>query len=355
MRILCVSQNYPAELADVAAYLAKGHMVFAASLRHPRQEHPAGTRRIILKRCDQSKFEKNYLGYLALAVRAAQNCQSAWQALADSDFSPGLVLACASNGLALGLRQRFPGAFLAVYADTKMPALLARSRQLHAARRQIESIAFSEADARFSAFAGAESGCASLPLMTDCGFFCKGPKRPGRQAIVCAGGEGAATIAAIWRECLRFLAINRDWSVAVLLENSLRDFPWRERAAGLPAGLARRMRLCVQPTREEWRDILRESALLFCPRADSAIQGRLLAAMACQLPVAGGEDRGAPLPPGSSLLPWPGLDMSAALALARQEDADRVAAGNRDAVLAHNNAQGIAPAHADWLLGQCGG
>lgn len=353
MRILCVSQNYPAELADVAAYLAKSHMVFVASLRHPRQEHPAGTRRIILKRCDQSRFERNYLGYLALGVRTAQNCATAWQALIDSDYAPDLILACASNGLGLGLRQRFPDSFISVYADTKMPALLARSRELHAARKQIEGIGFSEADARFAAFAWLGGGAQVLPLMIDCEFFCRGAQNPQRQAIVCTGGASCATIAEIWQECLRFLAVRRDWTVAILLENSLRDFPWRERVAALPASLGQRIRLCVQPTREEWRDSLAQSLIVFCPRADSAIMGRLLAAMACEVPVAGSADAAAPLPPGARLLPWAGLDMRATLELFSKADTAGLAAANREAVLAHNSAQILAPAHAEWLLGQC--
>lgn len=309
MRILCVSQNLPAETDPVALALAAipGNEVLSATQQKHAAKHPA-IARMFLRKCDSAKFEKNYLGFVSGALRTARYACSAFSAAANGGFIPDMILSCSSNGAGFALRQAFPEAFIVCFSDSKLGILRPRGRDLFEARLAVQQKQFCESDLAFIDFPGQAEDlrcCQALafPPSVDTVFY-----RPEDGAAPCvtimAGALETKALAGTWNFCLSLLRKKTDIRIRILAENSLKDLRWREIQEGRGEE-SPRIRAEYRPSQESWLAMLRESSAVLCLAADVAIARRLLEAMSCEKTIIVAENSLPFVKPGENCLQLP--------------------------------------------------
>lgn len=312
MRVLCVSQNLPAETDPIALALAAvpGIEVLSATQQKHAARHP-GLARMFLRKCDSAKFEKNYFGFIAQATRTAQDAASAFKMAAQGGFIPDIILSCSSNGAGFALRQAFPEAFIVCMADSKLCALRPRGSEIFEARRAIQQKQFCEAELAFMDFpcqAEELCGCEAevIPPSVDTGFFspCEMPQSSPEITLM-AGALQQNALEGTWKFCLALLREDPDIRIRVLAENSLNDFRWFDNIDALPGDEARRIRPVYKPSLEEWRNMLRECGAVVCLSSDVASCRRLLEAMSCAKAVLVAENTLPFVKTGGNCLPLP--------------------------------------------------
>lgn len=307
MRILCVSQQLPGPLSPIAALLAKNgdNTVLMASMRHRAHATPEAVRRVVLKKCNVEKYEKNYIGYLELAMRTAQNAANAWDALLADGFSPDLILACATNGTAFSLCHKFCDSFIVNYADASLANLARNKSGILEARQFISDIQMKECHLRveYGAQSGEHAGdgsALSMPCCVDLEFFRPAQAAGQKSLLVFCGAMPHFNLNAVLDYLGRLLRDDPSVHIALLAANALQPVAAPDFLARYPEAVRSRIKVLNNLQPDEWLVRIQESAAAICLGLDACSMPAFLQIMACGLPIGVSQSEKAP----GALLPF---------------------------------------------------
>lgn len=356
MKILFISQNLPGQMEPIAREFARdpSNMVLMASMRHRSQAPPFPIRRIMLKKCNVEKYEKNYIGYLELAMRTAQNAGSAWKSMLNDNIYPDLICISASNGIAFGLNEFFPDSLKVSYFESSL--LASADNGLTAARHLIQEQQFKESDLIYARneeqLQDLPAGLTArmLPAFTDTAWFAPS-KTPGRDILLYCGLKPALNLNRLLEDLATWMQSNPGVRLRIIAENALQPAARPAFTERFNPDVRDRIEIVRAASREAWRDILAKSAICICAGADAWPEQRLLDTMSAGVCIATANASQLLQPSLNCLHPpgkqkaWLGLlDMAA-----RGELADTGLKG-REYVKARHAEAAILPRHIDELL-----
>lgn len=290
MRVLCISQQIPGDLESMAQALAvePANTVLMASMRHRNAPELGSVRRILLKKCNVEKFAKDYLGYLALAIRTAQDAASSWQGILATGFEPDLILCCATNGIAFGLREYFAKSFIVNYADAGLLNLYFNNLSLYKARKLIEEQQFESGSLNFRR--GLKQ-CADfrltaakkpkyLPYFTDCAYFTP-ESRPSHNLLLFCGASPEINLNALFSCLSHLLLANPSFRVTIIAENALLGTANPTFLTHFPESCRSRIAILRSLARAQWRDAIHDCGAALCAGLDICSLPRILDIMSC--------------------------------------------------------------------------
>lgn len=367
MRVLCITQNLPGELEPVASGLAADpqNMVFMAALRQSRNVSLPGVRRIILKKCNASRFEKNYLGYCNLALANAGNAARSFASL-EAEYYPDMALVCASNGIGFAVPQIFPRAFMVSYADTRLLDFPVCGHGFYDSRLMIQKTQLMQSDLGFirdpfqqRQLKGLDrSGLHYLPPMVDTEFFKPDEAREQTEPafVVASGSIAEKQLAIFWNQLGELLKKMPACRVALLAEGGLQGWRWEEMARALPGQARERVTIEYSPLKADYLRILRQADFLLCLACDMSVSQRILEAMSAGTLVVAGASRLDYLHAGRNVLAFhmfenrtvPGM-ASAVFKRSRDAEITMIKEEARKTALRFDQKR-ILPGHIDFLL-----
>lgn len=220
------------------------------------------------------------------AVEMGRQALQAFGLLRQSGFVPDVVLLSSALEQGLFLRDAFPDAFVACFAESLPSDGLAGDgkglvRHLLQCRQMLQS----DLVIRLAAEAGTrdpeQRGAVILPYPVDTDYFAplapSGTTSPGAGARVLCAVRDAADVGRLLRLAEALLERRPDCRPVLLCESAAGRESLAEIGASLPAGIEVPERLSLQA----YRDLLRTAAVITAPAAACLSAPVLLEAMSC--------------------------------------------------------------------------
>lgn len=289
MRILFVNHTFPGDLGPLlAAFAAQpGHEVLFASCRGRRDFSVPGVRHVVLFPSRSRRLAGDGAGTaLDRAVETGRQALQAFRLLRKSGFVPDMVLLSSALEQGLFLRDVFPEAFVACFAESLPSDGLAGDgkglvRHLLQCRQMLQS----DLVIRLAAEAGTrdpeQRGAVILPYPVDTDYFAplapSGTTSPGAGARVLCAVRDAADVWPMLRLAEALLAQCLDCRPVLLCESAAGRASLADLGTSLPPGIEVPERLSLQA----YRDLLRTAAVITAPAASCLSAPVLLEAMSC--------------------------------------------------------------------------
>ena len=304
MRILFVNHTFPGDLGPLlAAFAAQpGHEILFASCRGRRDFSVPGVRHVVLSPSRSRRLAGDGAGTsLDRAVEMGRQALQAFRLLRQSGFVPDVVLLSSALEQGLFLRDAFPDAFVACFAESLPSDGLAGDgkglvRHLLQCRQMQQSDLVIRLTAEAENRDQGQQGVVSLPYPVDTDYFSplipngsSGPQAGPR--ILCAARD-AADVWQMLRLADTLLAQSPNRRLVLLCESAAGRESLAELGASLPAGIEVPERLSLNA----YRDLLRTAAVITAPAAACLSAPVLLEAMSCGVvPVLAGDASHRPL------------------------------------------------------------
>lgn len=289
MRTLFVNHTFPGDLGPLlAAFAAQpGHEVLFASCRGRRDFSVPGVRHVVLFPSRSRRLAGDGAGTaLDRAVETGRQALQAFRLLRKSGFVPDMVLLSSALEQGLFLRDVFPEAFVACFAESLPSDGLAGDgkglvRHLLQCRQMLQS----DLVIRLAAEAGTrdpeQRGAVILPYPVDTDYFAplapSGTTSPGAGARVLCAVRDAADVWPMLRLAEALLAQCLDCRPVLLCESAAGRASLADLGTSLPPGIEVPERLSLQA----YRDLLRTAAVITAPAASCLSAPVLLEAMSC--------------------------------------------------------------------------
>ena len=298
MRILFVNHTFPGDLGPLlAAFAAQpGHEILFASCRGRRDFSVPGVRHVVLSPSRSRRLAGDGAGTsLDRAVEMGRQALQAFRLLRQSGFVPDMVLLSFALEQGLFLRDAFPDAFVACFAESLPSDGLAGDGK-GLVRHLLQCRQMQQSDLVIRLAAEAENrdqeqrGVMSLPYPVDTDYFSplmprgsSGSKSGAR--ILCAARD-AADVWQMLRLAEVLLAQCPGCRLVLLCESATGRESLAELGLSLPTGIEIPERLSLQA----YRDLLRTAAVITAPAAACLSAPVLLEAMSCGVvPVLAGD------------------------------------------------------------------
>lgn len=298
MRILFVNHTFPGDLGPLlAAFAAQpGHEILFASCRGRRDFSVPGVRHVVLSPSRSRRLAGDGAGTsLDRAVEMGRQALQAFRLLRQSGFVPDMVLLSSALEQGLFLRDAFPDAFVACFAESLPSDGLAGDGK-GLVRHLLQCRQMQQSDLVIRLTAEAENrdqeprGVMSLPYPVDTDYFspltpngASGPQAGTR--ILCAARD-AADVWQMLRLAEVLLAQCPGCRLVLLCESAAGRESLAELGLSLPTGIEVPERLSLQA----YRDLLRTAAVITAPAAACLSAPVLLEAMSCGVvPVLAGD------------------------------------------------------------------
>lgn len=356
MRILFVNHTFPGDLGPLlSAFAAQpGHEILFASCRGRRDFSVPGVRHVVLSPSRRRLAGDGAGACLDRAVEMGRQALQAFRLLRQSGFVPDMVLLSSALEQGLFLRDAFPDAFVACFAESLPSDGLAGDgkglvRHLLQCRQMLQS----DLVIRLAAEAGTrdpeQRGAVTLPYPVDTDYF--SPLAPNGATGLNAGARVLCAVrdaADVWqmlRLAEALLAQCPDCRLVLLCESAAGRESLVELGASLPAGIEVPERLSLNA----YRDLLRTAAVITAPDAACLPASVLLEAMSCGVvPVLAGDEGQWPvLRQGGGCL-WcraGSLVPTLAEALGQPQELARLSRAARAAAVRHFRRQDVIPVH----------
>ena len=298
MRILFVNHTFPGALGPLlAAFAAQpGQEILFASCRGRRDFSVPGVRHVVLSPSRSRRLAGDGAGTsLDRAVEMGRQALQAFRLLRQSGFVPDMVLLSSALEQGLFLRDAFPDAFVACFAESLPSDGLAGDGK-GLVRHLLQCRQMQQSDLVIRLTAEAENrdqeqrGVVSLPYPVDTDYFspltpngASGPQAGTR--ILCAARD-AADVWQMLRLAEVLLAQCPGCRLVLLCESAAGRESLAELGLSLPTGIEVPERLSLQA----YRDLLRTAAVITAPAAACLSAPVLLEAMSCGVvPVLAGD------------------------------------------------------------------
>ncbi len=298
MRILFVNHTFPGDLGPLlAAFAAQpGHEILFSSCRGRRDFSVPGVRHVVLSPSRSRRLAGDGAGTsLDRAVEMGRQALQAFRLLRQSGFVPDMVLLSSALEQGLFLRDAFPDAFVACFAESVPSDGLAGDGK-GLVRHLLQCRQMQQSDLVIRLTAEAENrdqeqrGVVSLPYPVDTDYFspltpngASGPQAGTR--ILCAARD-AADVWQMLRLAEVLLAQCPGCRLVLLCESAAGRESLAELGLSLPTGIEVPERLSLQ----DYRDLLRTAAVITAPAAACLSAPVLLEAMSCGVvPVLAGD------------------------------------------------------------------
>lgn len=298
MRILFVNHTFPGDLGPLlVAFAAQpGHEILFASCRGRRDFSVPGVRHVVLSPSRSRRLVGDGAGTsLDRAVEMGRQALQAFRLLRQSGFVPDMVLLSSALEQGLFLRNAFPEAFVACFAESLPSDGLAGDgkglvRHLLQCRQMQQSDLVIRLAAEGATRDPEQRGALTLPYPVDTDYF--SPLAPNGATGLNAGARVLCAVrdaADVWqmlRLAEALLAQCPDCRLVLLCESAAGRESLAELGASLPAGIEVPERLSLNA----YRDLLRTAAVITAPAAACLSAPVLLEAMSCGVvPVLAGD------------------------------------------------------------------
>ena len=304
MRILFVNHTFPGDLGPLlTAFAAQpGHEILFASCRGRRDFSVPGVRHVVLSPSRSRRLAGDGAGTsLDRAVEMGRQALQAFRLLRQSGFVPDMVLLSSALEQGLFLRDAFPDAFVACFAESLPSGGLAGDGK-GLVRHLLQCRQMQQSDLVIRLTAEAENrdqeqrGVVSLPYPVDTDYFspltpngASGPQAGTR--ILCAARD-AADVWQMLRLAEVLLAQCPGCRLVLLCESAAGREALAALGTSLPSGIEVPERLSLLA----YRDLLRTAAVITAPAASCLSAPVLLEAMSCGVvPVLAGDAACRPL------------------------------------------------------------
>ena len=299
MRILFVNHTFPGDLGPLlAAFAAQpGHEILFASCRGRRDFSVPGVRHVVLSPSRSRRLVGDGAGtFLDRAVEMGRQALQAFRLLRQSGFVPDMVLLSSALEQGLFLRDAFPEAFVACFAESLPSDGLAGDgkglvRHLLQCRQMRQcALVVSLTAGRPHPYGERVPHAVALPYPVDTDYFAPAGDGAGRRAdgdglVLCAVRD-AADVWQMLRLAEALLAQSPGCRLVLLCESAAGRESLAELGASLPAGIEVPERLSLK----DYRDLLRTAAVITAPAAACLSAPVLLEAMSCGVvPVLAGD------------------------------------------------------------------
>ena len=316
MRILFVNHTFPGDLGPLlAAFAAQPeHEILFASCRGRRDFSVPGVRHVVLSPSRSRRLVGVGAGTsLDRAVEMGRQALQAFRLLRQNGFVPDMVLLSSALEQGLFLRDAFPEAFVACFAESLPSDGLAGDgkglvRHLLQCRQMQQSDLVIRLAAEGATRDPEQRGALTLPYPVDTDYF--SPLVPNGATGLNAGARVLCAVrdaADVWqmlRLAEALLAQCPDCRLVLLCESAAGRESLVELGASLPAGIEVPERLSLNA----YRDLLRTAAVITSPAAACLSTPVLLEAMSCGVVPRGGGagphtggDTGAAAPTGGAV------------------------------------------------------
>lgn len=356
MRILFVNHTFPGDLGPLlSAFAAEpGHEILFASCRGRRDFSVPGVRHVVLSPSRRRLAGDGAGACLDRAVEMGRQALQAFRLLRQSGFVPDMVLLSSALEQGLFLRDAFPEAFVACFAESLPSDGLAGDgkgliRHLLQCRQMQQSDLVIRLAAEGATRDPEQRGAVTLPYPVDTDYF--SPLAPngvtGSNAgarVLCAVRD-AADVGRLLRLAEALLERRPDCRPVLLCESA----SGRERLAALAASLPSGVEVPERLSLPVYRDALRTAAVITAPDAACLPASVLLEAMSCGVvPVLAGDEGQWPvLRQGGGCL-WcraGRLVPTLAEALGQPQELARLSRAARAVAVRHFRRQDVIPVH----------
>lgn len=275
MRILFINHTFPGDLGPLlAAFAAQpGHEILFASCRGRRDFSVPGVRHVVLSPSRSRRLAGDGAGTsLDRAVEMGRQALQAFRLLRQSGFVPDMVLLSSALEQGLFLRDAFPDAFVACFAESvPSDGLAADGRGL--VRHLLQCRQMRQSDLVIRLAAEAESrdleqrGVVTLPYPVDTDYFAPAGDGACRRAegdgqVLCAVRD-AADAGRLLRLAENLLDQRPGCRLTLLCESATGRERLAALATALPPGVSMPERLSLRA----YRDLLRTAAAITAPEA----------------------------------------------------------------------------------------
>ena len=289
MRILLVNHTFPGDLGPLlAAFAAQPeHEILFASCRGRRDFSVPGVRHVVLSPSRSRRLVGDGAGTsLDRAVEMGRQALQAFRLLRQSGFVPDMVLLSSALEQGLFIRDAFPEAFVACFAEGLPSGGLAGDgkglvRHLLQCRQMQQSDLVIRLAAEGATRDPEQRGALTLPYPVDTDYF--SPLAPNGATGLNAGARVLCAVrdaADVWqmlRLAEALLAQSPGCRLVLLCESAAGRESLVEIGASLPAGIEVPERLSLNA----YRDLLRTAAVITAPAAACLSAPVLLEAMSC--------------------------------------------------------------------------
>lgn len=297
MRILFVNHTFPGDLGPLLGAFATqpGHEILFASCRGRRDFSVSGVRHVVLSPSRSRRLAGDGAGTsLERAVEMGRQALQAFRLLRQSGFVPDMVLLSSALEQGLFLRDAFPDAFVACFAeDLPSGGLDGDGKGL--VRHLLQCRQMQQSDLVIRLAAEAESrdqqqqGAVTLPYPVDTDYFSplaqSGVAPQAGARILCAARD-AADVWQMLRLAEVLLAQCPGCRLVLLCESAAGREALAALGTSLPSGIEVPERLSLLA----YRDLLRTAAVITAPAAACLSAPVLLEAMSCGVvPVLAGD------------------------------------------------------------------
>lgn len=290
MRILFVNHTFPGDLGPLlAAFAAQPeHEILFASCRGRRDFSVPGVRHVVLFPSRSRRLAGDGAGTaLDRAVETGRQALQAFRLLRKSGFVPDMVLLSSALEQGLFLRDVFPEAFVACFAESLPSDGLAGDgkglvRHLLQCRQMRQcALVVSLTAGRPHPYGERVPHAVALPYPVDTDYFAPAGDGAGRRAdgdglVLCAVRD-AADVGRLLRLAEALLERRPDCRPVLLCESAA----GRERLAALAASLPSGVEVPERLSLPVYRDALRTAAVITAPDAACLPASVLLEAMSC--------------------------------------------------------------------------
>lgn len=358
MRILFVNHTFPGDLGPLlAAFAAQpGHEILFASCRGRRDFSVPGVRHVVLFPSRSRRLAGDGAGTaLDRAVETGRQALQAFRLLRKSGFVPDMVLLSSALEQGLFLRDVFPEAFVACFAESLPSDGLAGDGKglvrhlLQCRQMQQSDLVIRLTAGRPHPYGERVPHAVALPYPVDTDYFAPAGDGAGRRAdgdglVLCAVRD-AADVGRLLRLAEALLERRPDCRPVLLCESA----SGRERLAALAASLPSGVEVPERLSLPVYRDALRTAAVITAPDAACLPASVLLEAMSCGVvPVLAGDEGQWPvLRQGGGCL-WcraGRLVPTLAEALGQPQELARLSRAARAAAVRHFRRQDVIPVH----------
>ncbi|WP_303950225.1 hypothetical protein [Desulfovibrio piger] len=361
MRILFINHTFPGDLGPLlAAFAAQpGHEILFASCRGRRDFSVPGVRHVVLSPSRSRRLAGDGAGTsLDRAVEMGRQALQAFRLLRQSGFVPDMVLLSSALEQGLFLRDAFPDAFVACFAESVPSDGLAGDGK-GLVRHLLQCRQMQQSDLVIRLTAEAENrdqeqrGVVSLPYPVDTDYFspltpngASGPQAGTR--VLCAARD-AADVWQMLRLAEVLLAQCPGCRLVLLCESAAGRESLAELGLSLPPGVSMPERLSLRA----YRDLLRTATVITAPEASCLSAPVLLEAMSCGVvPVLAGDAARWPLLRAGGGCLWCHAALlvpTLAAALGRPQELARLSRAARATVVRHFRRQDVIPGHLALL------
>lgn len=357
MRILFVNHTFPGDLGPLlAAFAAQpGHEILFASCRGRRDFSVPGVRHVVLSPSRSRRLVGNGAGTsLDRAVEMGRQALQAFRLLRQSGFVPDMVLLSSALEQGLFLRDAFPEAFVACFAES-LPSdgLAGDGKGLVRHLLQCRQMQQSDLVIRLAAEAGTrdpeQRGAVILPYPVDTDYFAPAGDGACRRAegdgqVLCAVRD-AADAGRLLRLAENLLDQRPECRLTLLCESATGRERLAALATALPPGVSMPERLSLRA----YRDLLRTATVITAPEASCLSAPVLLEAMSCGVvPVLAGDAARWPLLRAGGGCLWcraGRLVPTLAEALGQPQELARLSRAARAVAVRHFRRQDVIPVH----------